>query len=194
MPFAPAIEAEIAALARQHGAPQRSRAVVAPRLFDPLTRQDRYGEVCMVIRRPSGRLIVAIKDFYPAGCYRLPTGGVGHGEPIAAGLWRELAEETGLKVAIARFLAVVEYATDATLPPLFGTFAFLLDADDSPIVTSDPDERIADWREVTVAELTDLASALEAAPDVDDAAIGGNWRDWGMFRGAAHRAVLAALS
>jgi NAD+ diphosphatase len=45
-----------------------------------------------------------------------------------------------------------------------------------------------------VAELPVLAATLEAAPDRFDAAIGGNWRDWGRFRAIVHRVVYQALS
>ena len=105
----PEIEAEIAALAARYGAPRRISIQLDGAPFDPLYRTDRFGEVCMVVRRPSGRLLTAIKTFYPPGAYRLLTGGVGHGEPIAAALLREVGEETGLDVAIRRFLAVIEY-------------------------------------------------------------------------------------
>ena len=63
----------------------------------------------MVVRRPNGKLITAKKTFYPPGAFRLLTGGVGHGELIAAALLREVAEETGLDVVVRRFLAVIEY-------------------------------------------------------------------------------------
>src|SRR5215213_7182507 len=107
--LAPAIETEIADLAARYGPPQRVTAALAGWQFSPLTMEDRYGEVCMVVRRPNGRLITAKKTFYPAGAFRLLTGGVDHGELIAAALRREVAEETGLDVMVRRFLAVIEY-------------------------------------------------------------------------------------
>src|SRR2546427_9724952 len=87
----------------------------------------------MVIRRPNGNVLLAIKTFYPRNAYRLPTGGVRHGERILDALLRETAEETGLETVVRRFLAHVTYrGTAASLgappsAPLFNTFAFLLD-------------------------------------------------------------------
>src|SRR5215207_10727066 len=107
--LAPAVETEIAALSARYGRPRRVSAELDGWQFSPLTMEDRYGEVCMVVRRPNGRLITAKKTFYPTGAFRLLTGGVDHGEPIAEALLREVAEETGLDVVVRRFLAVIEY-------------------------------------------------------------------------------------
>jgi 8-oxo-dGTP pyrophosphatase MutT (NUDIX family) len=109
----PEIEAEIAMLAPRYGAPRRIIAALSGAPFDPLILNDRIGEVCMVVRRPGGTLLTAIKTFYPPGAYRLMTGGVGHGEPIEAALLREVDEETGLEVAVRRFLAVIEYRLES---------------------------------------------------------------------------------
>jgi NAD+ diphosphatase len=154
-----------------------------------VARSDRYGEVCMVVRRSNGRLITAIKTFYPGGCFRLLTGGVAHGETIEAALQREVEEETGLQTVIRRFLAVIVYP-----PQRFATFAFLLDERGGELGSRDPHERIAAFREIEVAELPLLAATLEAAPDRFDDEIGGNWREWGRFRAIVHRVVYQALS
>src|SRR5215212_8462140 len=107
--LAPDTEIEIADLSARYGSPRRVAAELDGWQFSPLTMDDRYGEVCMVVRRPNGKLITAKKTFYPAGAFRLLTGGVSHGELIAAALLREVAEETGLDVVVRRFLAVIEY-------------------------------------------------------------------------------------
>jgi NAD+ diphosphatase len=187
--------------------------------FSPLTLEDRRGEVCMVVRRPNGKLITAKKTFYPAGAYRLLTGGVDHGEPIADALLREVAEETGLDVVVRRFLAVIEYqvhggwetsaaqggqgVSDLLASPIphlpspishsFATFAFLLDETGGTLQAHDPGERIETFRELAVAELPALAETLEHLPDTRDAEIDGSWRDWGRFRAVVHRVVYAAL-
>src|SRR5690242_17286554 len=95
--------------------------------FDPLDRSDRYGEVCMVIRRPNGRLLTMKKTFYPVEAYRLLTGGINHGEHVLDALLRETHEETGLQVEVERFLVAAGYHTlDTSETPSFYTFAFLL--------------------------------------------------------------------
>jgi 8-oxo-dGTP pyrophosphatase MutT (NUDIX family) len=213
-----ALEAEIAALAARYGAPGRVSAELGGAPFDPLAMTDRIGEVCMVVRRPSGTLITAIKTFYPPGAFRLLTGGVGHGEPIEAALLREVAEETGLEVAVRRFLAVIEYHLAPTTdhrPPTageggayhvgdlvpgpnrqydFATFAFLLDELGGTLAAHDPAERIGAFREVAVAELPAMAEALDHVGERYAEEIGGSWGDWGRFRAVVHRVVYQALA
>src|SRR5260221_385666 len=63
-------------------------------MFDPLNRTDRFGEVCMVVRRPDGKLLTMKKTLYPPGAYRLLTGGINHGERVLDALLRETYEET----------------------------------------------------------------------------------------------------
>ncbi|MFQ3630001.1 NUDIX hydrolase [Roseiflexus sp.] len=189
MMLAPAIEANIATLAARYGAPRRITVTLDGTPFDPITQSDRYGEVCMVIRRRSGTLLTAIKTFYPAGCFRLLTGGVAHGERIETALEREVEEETGLQVVIRRFLAVIEYQ-----PYSFATFAFLLDEHSGDLISRDPHERIGAFREIDVSELPSLAATLETAPDRYDREISGNWRAWGRFRAVVHHVVYQALT
>jgi hypothetical protein len=104
--LAPAIETEIADLAARYGQPQRVAVQLTGAPFSPLILEDRHGEVCMVVRRPNGKLITAIKTFYPAGAFRLLTGGVDHGEPIAEALLRDVAVETGIVFVGGRFRPV----------------------------------------------------------------------------------------
>jgi 8-oxo-dGTP pyrophosphatase MutT (NUDIX family) len=195
---APAIEADVQALAEQLGRPlYRVADVEAATLFDPLSMSDRYGEVCMVIRRPDGRLLTAIKTFYPRGAYRLLTGGIQHGEQILPALLREVAEETGLEVEVRRFLAHVDYrgsGAPGAEAPLFSTFAFLLDEIGGTLGCADPDEQLEAFREIDIAELPALAAHLDNLPDQDAPEINGRWQDWGHFRAAIHRAVYEALS
>jgi 8-oxo-dGTP pyrophosphatase MutT (NUDIX family) len=217
--LAPAVETEIADLAVRYGQPQRVAVELTGAPFSPLTLEDRHGEVCMVVRRPNGKLITAKKTFYPAGAFRLLTGGVDHGEPIADALLREVAEETGLDVVVRRFLAVIEYQVrgmrdkrsaggsygweigeripiphpPSPIPSNFATFAFLLDEIGGTLLAHDPGERIETFRELAVVELPALAKTLELLPDTRDDEIDGSWRDWGRFRAVAHRAVYSAL-
>ncbi len=192
----PAIEEQIVSLAAHYGAPLRHVAELHGWPFDPIDRMDRYGEVCMVIRRPHGRLLTSIKTYYPSECYRLPTGGISHGEPILDALLREVDEETSLQVAIRHFLAVIEYRPGA--PSMAGmhflTCAFLLDEIGGTLAVRDPHERTAGFREVNVSELPAMAQQLESVEDRIDPEIGGSWRDWGHFRAVVHRVVGAAIS
>ncbi|HEU5098305.1 MAG TPA: NUDIX hydrolase [Roseiflexaceae bacterium] len=204
--LAPAVETEIASLAARYGQPRRVTAELDGWQFSPLTMEDRYGEVCMVVRRPNGRIITAKKAFYPAGAFRLLTGGVDHGEPIADALLREVAEETGLDVVVRSFMAVIEYrsreigdagcgmVSPSPIPHPFATFAFLLDEIGGTLHAHDPGEQIEAFRELELAELPGLAETLESLPDLVDPEIDGSWRDWGRYRAVGHRVIYQALS
>ena len=95
--------------------------------FDPVGNPSRFAEVCMVVRRPTGDVLLSIKTFYPRGAYRLPTGGIDQDEPILDAVVRETLEETGLTVDVTRFLAALTYRDGPAGPPVFHTFAFLLE-------------------------------------------------------------------
>jgi 8-oxo-dGTP pyrophosphatase MutT (NUDIX family) len=201
MTHSPELAQQIATLAARYGQPRSLLAQVPDGLFSPFTKSDRYGEVCMVVRRPNGRLITARKRYYPRDCYRLLTGGIAHGEAIESALLRETDEETGLTVNIRRFLAVIDYTIapdDASSPgsnaAVFVTFAFLLDETGGVLMPKDESEEIEQFREVLPETLPALANILEQLPDRYDDEITGNWHTWGLFRAAVHRAVYAALT
>ena len=162
---------------------------------DPIRRRDRYGEVLMAVRRPNGKLLVAIKTFYPRGAYRLPTGGIHHGESIHDALLRETHEETGLDTVVRRFLATIAYRGRSTpkAAPLFHTFAFLLDELGGTLGALDTGEEIEDWHEIAPTELAAQAAVLEGLTTEGKRGIGGSWAEWGRFRAVAHRAVADAL-
>jgi NAD+ diphosphatase len=189
-----AVEDEIRELSLRYGEPRRIQTVLSGGVFDPLNRSDRFGEVCMVVRRTNGKLITAIKTFYPAGAFRLLTGGVNHGESLFEALQREVAEETGLDVEVQRFLAVIEYQLPVGQAVYhFATFAFLLDERGGELTVHDPGERIGAFREVAPAELLELAQTLDTIESRFDEEIHGDWADWGRFRAVVHQAVYYAL-
>ncbi len=191
-----AITSEVATLARRYGAPRVVDSPIDDSFDDPIRKPDRFGEVCMVVRRPNGRLLLSIKTFYPRGAYRLPTGGIHHGERIYDALVREAHEETGLDVEVERFLAHIRYQP-AGRPeggPLFHTFAFLLGERGGELGAIDTTEQIEGWREVEPRALPDVAAFLDDLRSSGSVAIGGDWRAWGRFRAVVHRAVHAELA
>jgi ADP-ribose pyrophosphatase YjhB (NUDIX family) len=70
-------------------------------------------------RDPAGRtLLTRIASGYPgAGTWHLPGGGTDFGEPVAAGLSRELAEETGQIGVVGDLLAVEAFHNPAAYGP-----------------------------------------------------------------------------
>jgi 8-oxo-dGTP pyrophosphatase MutT (NUDIX family) len=189
------IQNELNQLAKTYEQPVVQVADLAvSKLFDPLNKTDRYGEVCMVVRRPNGKVLTMIKTFYPQGAYRLPTGGISHGEGVLAALLRETAEETGLQVKVRHFLAAVAYRTSITgEEPVFYTFAFLLDELGGTLTVLDESEQIADFREVEPANLIKVAEYLEQLGTEYSQYLHGEIRDWGRFRAVIHRAVWQAM-
>src|SRR5258705_6468693 len=180
---------EIAELTRRYGEPRRVDATIHDGFADPIRRKDRFGEVLMAVRRPNGKLLVAIKTFYPRGAYRLPTGGIHHGELIRDALLRETTEETGLDTVARRFLAAISYRgrSSPTAPPLFHTFAFLLDEVGGTLGAMDTDEKIEDWREMPPSELPRQADLLAGLTTPRRQSIGGSRGHWGgVFGGARH--------
>ena len=198
MKFEPRIEQQVVELAARYGEPLRWDVELEnDGLFDPLGKPDRYGEVCMVVRRPNGKLITAIKTFYPPGAFRLLTGGIHHGEEILDALLRETEEETSLTVEVRRFLAVVSYRMPGEQPAKsasFTTFAFLLDEMGGTLQCLDAGERLGEFGEIAVEELPALADYLDALAAEPSAEIHGRWHDWGRFRAVIHRAVYEALT
>ncbi len=189
------VQNEVEQLAQRYGQPVvRTVDLQASELFDPLSKKDRYGEVCMVIRRPNGRLLTMTKTHYPKDSYRLPTGGVNHGESILAALLRETQEETGLQVEVKRFLAIGAYRiTNVSDTPVFYTFAFLLDELGGTLATIDEDEQVAGFLEVAPADLPKLADELDHLGQQFSTEFGTSWGTWGQFRAVIHRLVYEAL-
>jgi 8-oxo-dGTP pyrophosphatase MutT (NUDIX family) len=132
------------------------------RLCRHAMRRGRAHDVTLFIVR--GEEIAVIRKWsYPPGLYRPPSGGVEPEEPFEVGAAREAFEETGLTVALDRYLVrararfthgeeLIDWTTH-----LFG--ARYLEGEIRPV-----DEReIAEARWATLAELdTELRSALLA--------------------------------
>ncbi|MDR7587010.1 MAG: NUDIX hydrolase [Armatimonadota bacterium] len=158
------------------------------------TRSAREAEVCFVLQRPTGRLLVMRKTFYPPGIFRLPTGGVQPGEGALEALAREIGEETGLQTVAQRFLAWIGYAAEAGQAPAFCTFAFLVREVAGHLQPRDPREQVEAFGEVAPADLLQIAGRLEGLSAGYSGDLGARWEDWGRFRAVAHRAVWEALT
>ena len=193
-PLTAAMQGEIDALAGTFGTPIRRDVALDDIAFDPVGNPSRFAEVCMVVRRPTGDVLLSVKTFYPRGAYRLPTGGIDKDEPILDAAIRETLEETGLRAEVQRFLASLTYHDGPAGPPVFHTFAFLLDdPTGAPVTPLDEHEQIESYIEVPVSELPHVAERLERIPP-DGALTIPNWDAWGRFRAHAHRAVHEALT
>ena len=71
-------------------------------------------EGCRVLAFDSAGRVLLVRHSYGSGAWLLPGGGIARGEAPLAAAQRELTEETGLILAHARCLAVID-------EPLYGT-------------------------------------------------------------------------
>jgi 8-oxo-dGTP pyrophosphatase MutT (NUDIX family) len=194
-PLPAKIQHELTQLAQRYGQPLvHTIDLGKSNQFDPLDKSDRYGEVCMVIRRPNGRLLTMKKTFYPHEAYRLLTGGIHHGERVFDALLREAHEETGLQIEVERFLAALSYKTiNNGETPTFYTFAFLLNEIGGTLGALDEGERIEAFREIVPGDLPAQAAYLASLQNQSGEEFAVAWGDWGHFRAVIHQAVWEAL-
>jgi 8-oxo-dGTP pyrophosphatase MutT (NUDIX family) len=156
-----------------------------PSYFDELCKgpaKGRRGEVVLVVCHADGTIWLHAKPFYPAGIYRLPTGGVHLGESAWEAAQRELWEELGLKGEPAQCLGLLRYEMFRRGRSLhFSSFVFRFDAGTAEPHPQDSAEPISSFQRVPPAELAKVARALTD--------LRGQWQDWGNFRAAVHEFV-----
>ncbi len=150
-------------------------------------KKPRRGEVVMVIPNEKGQIWLHTKASYPKDVYRLMTGGLEPGEVPYKALQREVEEETGFKVKIARCLAVITYTfrdRGTSLP--FASYVFLTTPARGIPYPTDPGEAITGFQAVPAKKLFNVAWQLRS--------LKGQLADWGIFRAAAHDITGACLT
>jgi NAD+ diphosphatase len=163
---------------RQHVALTASTWVLTE-MLDKMVRKSRRGEVVMVVPNNEGQIWLHTKSFYPAGVFRLMTGGVEAGEKPHKAMRREVEEETGFDPKIDRCLAVVTYDfsyNGATLP--FVSYIFLTKPVSGVPQPIDPNEKITGFKAVSVDGLPAIARQLRHLEDI--------FADCGVFRAITH--------
>lgn len=146
---------------------------------------DRRGEVVFAIRQPNGEILLHTKAQYQERIYRLPSGGINHGEYVEDALYREIAEETGQSVILRRFLGILDchfHYRGASMP--FTSYVFYLESQSARLHGSDPAE-IAGFRTVPLDHLPTISQTL--------CTLTGKRRAWGYWRSLAHDLVYEGL-
>lgn len=143
---------------------------------------DRRGEVVFCVIRPSGTIITITCEEYPAGVFRIPTGGIGHRENILEAVHREVREELGLSAEVIDFPGVLKirfrYGRESVM---FYSYLFILKETGGRLLDDASDNEISEVREVDVEQLGEVAENLRN--------IQGKWSDWGRFRYETSKAV-----
>jgi 8-oxo-dGTP diphosphatase len=161
-----------------------------PSFFEELAGgfdRGRRGEALLAIRYRDGRIWAHTKSVYPAGVYRLPSGGIGERETALEAARREVREEAGLYAEPADCVGILRYQLrrgERVIP--FITYVFLFGGGDHMPAPQDVDEHISDFRLLSPADLPDMACALRQVQPA-------RWQDWGHFRALAHDFLFAHL-
>ncbi|NLD42817.1 MAG: NUDIX hydrolase [Chloroflexi bacterium] len=152
-----------------------------------LVAADRSAEVVLPLRRTDGLILLHTKGFYPAGTFRMLTGGVRPGEDLLAAAAREAREETGLQVTIERFLGIIHhlFVHRGDSVALDSYILLAVGPGEAPH-PADEDEGITGYREVPAEGLLAVAKQLEALP--------AEWAEWGRFRASPHCLAYEALT
>jgi 8-oxo-dGTP pyrophosphatase MutT (NUDIX family) len=83
---------------------------MTPAEFDMVRRSQKHRrahDVTLYIIE-DGQIVVIKKPMYPPGVYRAPSGGIAPGERFEDGAIREAYEETGLSIALERYILRVD--------------------------------------------------------------------------------------
>jgi len=151
-----------------------------------VVRHDMRGEVVFCVIRPDGKAIMTRRNDYPENVYRIPTGGIGHGEDVVDAVFREVREELGLEVRIRDFAGVVRIRFEhGNEHVMFYSYIFILDEIGGRLLADASDDEISEIKEVDLEEFEQAVRALGS--------IGGKWQDWGKFRCITSNAVLNYL-
>lgn len=102
-------EEAIRDIEKKYGAPDEIHAEyeMTPLEFEMVFRSQKHGrahDVTLFIIEDE-KVAVIKKPMYPPGAYRAPSGGIAPGEDFEQGALREAYEETGLIVALQRYIA-----------------------------------------------------------------------------------------
>ena len=144
-------EAMLASAAERWGEPRRLALSfeISPReraLIHSTSQPDRVHDITFFIEH-DGRFALITKPSFPPGVWRAPSGGLHPGEDLEAGAKREALEETGLAIALERYLLRIDarFTLGEAVEP-WRTHVFLARTDSADLDPRDAREiRAAKW-------------------------------------------------
>ena len=142
----------IASWASQYGTPRRWSHTqdVTPHDYAVISGSQKHGrehDITLYIEG-DGKIAVIAKPFYPVGLYRAPSGGLEPEESLEDGAAREALEETGLRIALDRYLLTADVIFECSgKPPIeWHTHVFSARTGDRTLSPTDHHEiREARW-------------------------------------------------
>ncbi len=168
---------------------QQVTVAVAPHQVDWIAQDHgRQAEVIFVLCSPRGEVLLVNKAVYPAGTYRLPTGGLQAGETPQEAAIREIYEETGYRVAEPRLLGVVDYTmhwTDQPGDAAFVSYVFTAEVDSAQAPSAVQMGEVDGYRWVPAQELDAVATHLRNLPQ--------DWVYWGRFRAVSYEFIRCGI-
>lgn len=148
------------------------------RLLTARGDMDTRSEVVMILPRNPGTILTLTKSFYPTGTFNLPSGGIHPGETPEQAFTREVAEETGLPVALqSRIGRIQHHCTFQGRSLDFTSHVMLATQSDEPPHPSDDDECISGYMDATADDLRRFADHMRSLTD--------RWLGFGRFRATA---------
>ncbi|MCG8499694.1 MAG: NUDIX hydrolase [Firmicutes bacterium] len=148
---------------------------------------DRRGEVAFAVERANGKIIVVRTSFYPEEIYRIPTGGINHGEDIIHALHREVKEELGLETDIKRFLGVIKIIVSYREQKIhFYSYIFWVMEKSGRLLADALEDEISAYKEVDRQQLKQVVNILNHFQ--------GEWKDWCKFRAQTTAFIIDHIS
>lgn len=194
------IQSELAELSERFGRPVVGNADLGDSTYLRSVIEKRTAEVCMVVRRPTGKLLTFRKPFYPAGIFRQLTGGVEPNESTLHALLREVYEETGLTVT-ASGLPPRASSPRPPMPPMADraspaspSFSMRwVEHSARSIFSLDLHEQVESFRGIDPSLLPEIARQLEQLSSAYVVELGADVREWGLVRAPNHRLAWRVL-
>lgn len=134
----------------------------------------------------NGQFVLARKDIYPEGIYRMLGGGIDQGETPLQAAQRELAEETGIQLPAEQFKMLLTASANLNSPE--GQFSFTTHVFAAHVSSAElkPGSDIQGVVHLDTAQYRQLVERYRQLPQETDPNSGFSWVDYGKLYGLLH--------